>query len=73
MYKICGKVKSTVFTSNQIWRHNALLGQCKRAITFLQSVYDADTTTDECREMAAKLEGQMMVLDAKLRRRRDQR
>lgn len=71
-YRITGKVKKHVFDYRQIWRHNALMGQCKRAQTAMQAIYDAETTTEECRELAAKLEGQLMVMFNMLHTRRDQ-
>lgn len=73
IYHVSGKVRKNKgqFDQRQIWKHNGLLGQVKRAQIALQNVYDAETTTDECRELAAKLEGQMQVLFNKLHTRRD--
>lgn len=70
-HTIAGKVKKHVYDHRQIWRHNGLMGQCKRAETAMQAIYDAETTTDECRAMAAKIEGQLRVLSSMLRKRRD--
>lgn len=74
MSNICGKVKKGkgVFHSSQIWKHNGLMGQVKRAQIAMQAVYDAETTTEECRALAAKLEGQITVLFNMLHTRRDQ-
>lgn len=72
-YRICGKVLRGTFDKQQIWKHNGLMGQCKRAEKAMQAIYDAETTSDECRELAAKLEGQIGVLFHMLHKRRDQK
>lgn len=71
MVKLAGKVRKGTFDHRQIWRHNALMGQCKRATTAMQAVYDAETTTDECKALASKIEGQLFVLSSMLKTRRD--
>lgn len=72
VYHISGKVKKAAIDSTKVWRHNGLLGQCKRAELAMRAIYDAETTTDECREKAAVLEGQISVLFRMLHTRRDQ-
>lgn len=59
------------FDYRQIWRHNGLKGQVKRAVTAMQNIYDAETTTDDQRALAAKLEGQLTVLLNMMSDRRD--
>lgn len=73
MYKVSGKVKKAMFDHKLIWRHNGLMGQCRRAEMAMQAIYDAETTTDECKALAAKLEGQIKLLSNMLRKRRDQK
>lgn len=70
-YRVCGKVKSRVFDKSQIWKHNGLLGKCKQAELAMQAIYDAETTTDECRALAAHIEGELTHLFRILHTRRD--
>lgn len=50
--------------------HGLLFGHVQRAITAMQLIYDCETTTNETREKASLLEGQLVVLQNLLKTRR---
>lgn len=53
-----------------IWMHNGLLGQARRADQFLVSVVTSRTTTDESRAIAQRMMQDCTALRASLKERR---
>lgn len=56
----------------RIWHHNSFLGYCAMASSNMQTIYTAETTTDESRELAFKAREVLAQLAASLRTRKDQ-
>lgn len=64
--------KEPVFTSHEIWKHNGLMGATKRAQNTMMHIYDAPTTTEECKIIAACLHDEIEKLFKQLHTRQDQ-
>jgi len=83
IYHILGKVygkkpakkepkKEPMFTSHEIWKHNGLLGQTKRAQTTMKAILDSPTATEECKIIAMYLYDDIDKLFKLLHTRQDQ-